>query len=164
MLPDRSISIGQKLVGNAKLKNSNATFWVIFKHCALTDHLEVGKEIRQNEEHNSISENHGKKLWERFPPFLFRSLNFKAKLLKIGLNGVYAWTQFSHFFLLCLFIRMNYNCLIIWKLLKMSQLNFWILAFSANFCPIKIDLSGNTDWPQASGFQKLAKLSIFGDF
>ena len=39
-----------------------------------------------------------------------------------------------------------------------------ILAFSNNFCPIKIDLSGSTVWPQASGFQKLAKLTIFGIF
>ena len=28
------------------------------------------------------------------------------------------------------------------------------------FCPIEIDLSGNTIWPQASDFQKLAKLAI----
>ena len=42
----------------------------------------------------------------------------------------------------------------VWKLLKMSHFNFWILAFSTNFCPIKPDLSGNTVWPQASGFQK----------
>ena len=41
----------------------------------------------------------------------------------------------------------------VWKLLKMSHLNFWILAFSANFCPIKTDLSGNTVWPKASGFR-----------
>ena len=34
-----------------------------------------------------------------------------------------------------------------WKLLKMSHLNFWILAFSTNFCLIKIDLSDNTVWP-----------------
>ena len=32
---------------------------------------------------------------------------------------------------------------------------FFILAFPTNFCPIKTDLSGNTFWPQASGFQKL---------
>ena len=32
MLPDRSILIGQNLVENAK--NSNETFWVIFKQCA----------------------------------------------------------------------------------------------------------------------------------
>ena len=29
---------------------------------------------------------------------------------------------------------------------------FWILAFFTNFCPIIIDLSGYTIWPQASGF------------
>ena len=52
----------------------------------------------------------------------------------------------------------------VWKLLKMSHLNFWILAFSANFCPIKTDLSGNTVWPQASGFQKLAKMDHFWHF
>ena len=35
VLPDRSVLIGQKLVKNAKIKKkSNATFWVIFKHCA----------------------------------------------------------------------------------------------------------------------------------
>ena len=36
----------------------------------------------------------------------------------------------------------------------MSHLNFWILGFSTNFCPIKTDLSGNTVWPQASVFPK----------
>ena len=41
---------------------------------------------------------------------------------------------------------------------------FLILAFSANFCPIKTDLSGNTVWLQASVFPKLAKLTIFGIF
>ena len=35
VLPDRSILIGQKLVKNAKFKNSKATFWVVFKHCVL---------------------------------------------------------------------------------------------------------------------------------
>ena len=39
-----------------------------------------------------------------------------------------------------------------------------ILAFSTHFWPIKTDLSGNTVWPQASVFQKLAKLTIFGIF
>ena len=34
MLPDRSLLREQKLVENAKFKNSNATIWVIFKHCA----------------------------------------------------------------------------------------------------------------------------------
>ena len=36
-----------------------------------------------------------------------------------------------------------------------------ILAFSTNFYPIKIDMSGNTVWPQTSGFQKLAKMDHF---
>ena len=31
VLPDRSVLIGHKLVENVKIKNSNATFWVIFK-------------------------------------------------------------------------------------------------------------------------------------
>ena len=34
MLQDRSLLREQKLVENAKFKNSNATIWVIFKHCA----------------------------------------------------------------------------------------------------------------------------------
>ena len=46
----------------------------------------------------------------------------------------------------------------------MSPLNFIILAFCTNFCPIKTDLSGNTVWPQASGFQKLAKMEHFWHF
>ena len=46
----------------------------------------------------------------------------------------------------------------------MSHSNFLILAFSNNFCPIKTDLSGNTVWPQASGFQKLAKTDQFLHF
>ena len=33
-----------------------------------------------------------------------------------------------------------------------------------NFCTIKSGLFGNTVQPQASGFQKLAKLTIFGIF
>ena len=46
----------------------------------------------------------------------------------------------------------------------MSYLNFGILAFSNNFCPIKTDLPGNTVWPQASGFPKLAKMDHFWHF
>ena len=33
VLPDMSVLIGQKLVENDKIQNSNATFWVIFKQC-----------------------------------------------------------------------------------------------------------------------------------
>ena len=43
----------------------------------------------------------------------------------------------------------------------MSHLN--LLTFSTDFCPIKYDLSGDTAWTQASGFQKLAKVTIFNE-
>ena len=36
MLPDRSILIGQKLMENAQLENSNETFSVICQQCAYT--------------------------------------------------------------------------------------------------------------------------------
>ena len=42
-----------------------------------------------------------------------------------------------------------------------SKCRIWILAFSTDFGPIKNDLYGNTVWPQASGFQKLAKMDFF---
>ena len=42
-----------------------------------------------------------------------------------------------------------------WKSPKMSHLNCSILAFSTNFCPFKIDLSGNTVWPKTSWFEKM---------
>ena len=41
----------------------------------------------------------------------------------------------------------------VWKSTKMSHLNFSILAFFTNFCPIKKCLSGNTVSPQFLGFQ-----------
>ena len=43
-----------------------------------------------------------------------------------------------------------------------SKRHIWILAFSTTFCPIKTNPSGNTVWPQASGFQNSPKLTIFG--
>ena len=39
VLPDRSVLIVQKLVENAKIKKSNATFWVIFKLCAFSQNI-----------------------------------------------------------------------------------------------------------------------------
>ena len=53
---------------------------------------------------------------------------------------------------------------IVWKWLKMSHLNFSILAFFTNFWLIKTDLSGSSVWPQALGFQKLAKFDHFWHF
>ena len=43
----------------------------------------------------------------------------------------------------------------------MSHFN---LEFLITFCLIKSDLSGSTVWPQALGFQKLAKIERFGTF
>ena len=37
----------------------------------------------------------------------------------------------------------------------------WILAFSTNFCLIKIELSGNTVWPKTQFYQKLAIFGVF---
>ena len=55
-----------------------------------------------------------------------------------------------------------YHCL---KMTPEVAFAFSILAFSTKFCPIKIDLSGNTVWPQAPGFQKLAKIKrVFFSF
>ena len=51
---------------------------------------------------------------------------------------------------------------IVWKLLKCLMLSS--LTFSTNLCPFKTDLSSNTDWPQASCFQKLAKTDYFWHF
>ena len=47
------------------------------------------------------------------------------------------------------------------KITQTVAFEFLILAFSTNFCHIKTDLSGNTVWPQALGFQKLAKMDHF---
>ena len=49
---------------------------------------------------------------------------------------------------------------IVWKWSKMSHLEL------LNLCTIKIELSGNTVWPEASIFQKHTTLTIvhFGNF
>ena len=50
----------------------------------------------------------------------------------------------------------------VWKSPKMSLLNFGI--FHQFFDLFKTDLSGNSVWPQALGFQKLTKLDHFWHF
>ena len=37
VLPDRSILLRQEFVENVKIKNWNATFWVIFEHCNIVE-------------------------------------------------------------------------------------------------------------------------------
>ena len=51
---------------------------------------------------------------------------------------------------------------IVWKLLKMSHLNFRIFGiFRQFFVLLNVTYSCNTVWPQASYFQKLAKIDYF---
>ena len=63
-----------------------------------------------------------------------------------------------------IFVLLKVTCLVTLYDQKSLKMIFWILAFFTNFCPIKTDLSGNTVWPQASGFQKLAKMDHFWHF
>ena len=92
---------------------------------------------------------------------LERELNFTAHILKrkdSGWGGKNSdWPNGKN-------LNTLFDLHIVWKLLKMSHLNVWILSFSTNFCPIKTHLSGNTVWTQASGFQKLAKMDHFRHF
>ena len=53
------------------------------------------------------------------------------------------------------------QCLKITQNVSFESFNFGNFQ---QFCYIRIDLSGNTVWPQASGFQKLAKMDHFGHF
>ena len=76
------------------------------------------------------------------------------------ITSVKKWPKRSHFTSLQ-FLRHLKSKHSVWKILKMSHLNFSIVAFSTNFCPIKTDLFGNTVW-QAS--LKLSKLTIVGIF
>ena len=48
------------------------------------------------------------------------------------------------------------------KITQNVAFEFW--HFPPIFGLFKTDLSGNTVWPQASGFQKLAKIDHFGHF
>ena len=50
------------------------------------------------------------------------------------------------------------HCLITTQNVVFLIFDFSILAFSTRFCFIKSDMSGNTVWSQASGFQKLTKI------
>ena len=80
---------------------------------------------------------------------------------KVG-NNVEKKKKVSQFWVQTTFCKsiQNHN----WKSPNMSHLSFPILAFSTNFCPIKTDLSGNTVWPKAPDFQKLAKMDHFWHF
>ena len=70
----------------------------------------------------------------------------------------------NFFFIFGAKIQMFYWLHIVWKILKMSHLIFSNFGIFYQFFPIKTDLSGNTVWPQAVGFQKLAKINHYYHF
>ena len=78
--------------------------------------------------------------------------------IKISTKNLTTFSQYFRFFHP---IFLPTHCL---KSSKMSHLNFSILALFTIFCLIKISISGNTVLPQASTFQKLAKIDHFGHF
>ena len=95
--------------------------------------------------------------------FCFASLSTKEKgILQLVFHYEYTWVLLPTWN----FSKMKEDILLTMfeNCSKCRIWNFWILAFSTNFCPIKTDISGNTVWPQASGFQKLAKMHHFGHF
>ena len=101
---------------------------------------------------------------------LWRWCRKKSKSCSLKMSGAETYMKYS--VTLKIFIHQEFrvahykNEEMLPKCLKIRRksLNFGILAFSTNFCPIKTDLSGNTVWPQASGFQKLTKMDYFWHF
>ena len=88
--------------------------------------------------------------------FLLR--NKKEKSLEKVCEAIFYWKRDLEYWNV-------FNCIhSVWKSPKMSHFSISILAFSTNFCPFKIDLSGNTVWPQALDFQKFAKMHHFWPF
>ena len=92
--------------------------------------------------------------------FCFASLSTKEKgILQLVFHYEYTWVLLPTWN----FSKMKEDILLT-LFENYSKCRFWILAFSANFCPIKTDLSGNTVWPQALDYQKLAKIDHFWHF
>ena len=107
-------------------------------------------------------------LWKCLPPLL----GFVGRLTAIELS--FCQTIIMHFLAAPITIynirirhrkewkRIHFAIAIASHCLKITQ-NV-AFEFSTNFCPIKNDLSGNTVGPQASGFQKFAKMDRFWHF
>ena len=93
-------------------------------------------------------------------------LGFKAESLQLltvfeNYQKCPIWT--SQFWLFQrIIVLLKVACLV--TLFGQKNLKFRIFALSSIFCRMKIDLSGNTVSPQASGFQKIAKTNHFGHF
>ena len=154
MLPDRSLLIRKKWWIMPKLKISNATFWVIFKQCVSASLLST--------------ENQSWIWWQNIASHWMASniphLCFHPHSVWNSHKNVSIEELCQNETCLGIFIPYEIYPHCVWKSSKMSHLNFSIMAFSINFCPIVSDLSGNTVWPQASGFQKPAKIDYFCHF
>ena len=71
---------------------------------------------------------------------------------QIGIENTTGISKFSENIFRCIA-----QCL---KITQNVSFEFFNFSIFTNFCPIKVNMSGNTVWPQASGFQKLAKWTI----
>ena len=153
-----STKMGRKFQ-NWKIKS--ATFWAIFKHCVLVFYIDKkGRKrksliivtlINEVAKERKRSKNAEIQFWFLLLYGIFsRSICLSYRIVKENQNHV--------------LLVLTHNGHSVLKSPKMSHFKFWILAFSTNFCPTKSDLSGNTVWQQTSGFQTLAKLTIFGIF
>ena len=91
---------------------------------------------------------------------LIQSTHIGAKHHFLSINSSLKWninTETKEFFL----ILSKSHC---FKITQNVAFAFWHFGIFTNFCPIKIEVSGYTVWPQASGFQKLAKMDHFWHF
>ena len=104
----------------------------------------------------TVFENHSKCLIS----ILAFSTNFCP--FKSDLSGNTVWPQTSGFQK----TRQNWPLWHFSSTFEHSKCRIWILNFGIfrHFCAIKNDLSGNTVWPQTSGFQKLGKMDYFWHF
>ena len=93
----------------------------------------------------------------------FENVNFLEYVIFMIKCGFLALCVFSKPFQFFRTLSQNCNFCLKTKYI-LTQFNISILAFSTNFCPLKIDLSGNTLGPIASRFLKLAKMYLFGIF
>ena len=98
---------------------------------------------------------------------ILKHLSAAADWPKVFFSAILSHTQRREMVLYIQFVvcvAMMTSCFISTLFENYSKCLIWILAFSTKFCPIKTDLSGNTVWPQASAFQKLAKMDQFWHF
>ena len=128
------------------------TFSPILLHFLLSSYVFVLRNLSNMEVWMCLTST---QIFLNFWTFKCQRMNYETRLTNMTI------TQMKGFCDFLLRIYMNHIHLpthIVWKSPKTSHLNIGIFNI---FCPIKIDLSDNTVWPQASGFQKLPKIGHF---